>query len=123
MNENIILPNYLRWFLVQNLKSFTPWHIDGKGMKGASDAFHNEDLKKRNVFVFATRQDNDDFAGLEIIEGVITDRVIYFHPSFGNNVPGWDIVCGEYEDTFTFIASVVIPDMKDWALTEDADEI
>jgi hypothetical protein len=118
-------PNALRWFLAQQLQHFTPWHFIDKPSAGAlaARAFSLEDINRREVFVFAHRQDCDDFAGLQIVDGRITDRVIYFHPSFGSNVPEWDIVNTTFEDVFDFVAKRVLPDMKDWASTEDASEL
>ena len=122
INTYLRLPNALRWFLEQGLCRFTPWHLVSEPSQGesAAKAFCQEDLKKRQVVVFAYRQDCDDFAGLEVVAGLISDRVICFHPSFGQNVAGWSIVDAEYEDVFEFVAQRVVPDMREWALTEDA---
>jgi hypothetical protein len=120
-------PNALRWFVSQNLHSFTPWHFftDPLEYAFAAKAFEREDISNEKVFVFSGRQDCDDFAGLEIIEGKLIDRVIYFHPVF-STIPSdrnWNIVNGVFEDVFEFVANQVIPDMKDWALTEDANDL
>lgn len=120
-------PNALRWFLVQNLESFTPWHfLENEGdFEFAANAFQRESLGDSCIFVFARRQDNDQFAGLEIVDGNITDKVIVFHPSFStsSNEKHWDIVNQVFGDVFEFVSEQVIPDMKMWALTEDASEI
>ena len=120
-------PNALRWFLSQGLLSFTPWHLlnDPSEYEFASMAFEREDPSEGKVFVFASRQDNDDFAGLEIIKGKVTDRVICFHPVFSHGVPDrkWNIVSAVFEDVFEFMSKQVIPDMKDWAITEDASDL
>ena len=120
-------PNALRWFLIQNLHSFTPWHIfdSADEFDFAAKAFERDDTSKGNVFVFASRQDNDDFAGLEVINGKITDKVIYFHSVFatGESDRSWNIVNAVYDDVFDFMSKQVIPDMKDWALTDDASEL
>ena len=70
-------PNALRWFLSQNLHSFAPWHFlsHGSEFDQACKAFEREDVEHCRVFVFASRQDNDDCAGLEIIDGKITNKV------------------------------------------------
>ena len=120
-------PNALRWFLVQNLQSFTPWHFIDEPLEFefASKAFRREDVSNGEVFVFASRQDNDDFAGIEIIDGKLTDKVLYFHPVFGSSTSdrSWNIVNEVFEDFFEFVAKRVIPDMKDWALDEDANDL
>tara|TARA_R110001592_G_scaffold360807_1_gene669873 strand:+ start:69 stop:461 length:393 start_codon:yes stop_codon:yes gene_type:complete len=120
-------PNALRWFLCQNLSQLTPWHLLERATEfdSAANAFEREDVKCRKVFVFASRQDNDDFAGLEIIDGKISDTVICFHPVFssGESKREWDITDQQYVDVFEFVAKQVIPDMKDWAITEDAADL
>jgi hypothetical protein len=122
-------PNSLRWFLAQGLTSFTPWHFikDPNEMASAANAFRREDVNNGEVFVFAWRQDCDDFAGLELSGGNITDKVIYFHPVFGDSTHpsprDWNIVTETYRDVFEFVAQCVIPDMKCWALTDDAADL
>lgn len=119
-------PNALRWFLNQGLTSFTPWHFIRMPdeMAFAANAFRREDVSNGEVFVFARRQDCDDFAGLEIVGGRVTERVVYFHPAFADSSKPssrtWNIVDATYEDVFEFVAQCVVPDMRDWALTEDA---
>ena len=121
-------PNALRWFLVRGLQTFTPWHFirEPDELASVAEAFKREDIHRGEVFVFARRQDCDDFAGLEISSGNITGKVICFHPTFSTSSTsrsnGWDIVDARFEDVFLFIAARVIPDMKDWAMTEDADD-
>ena len=118
-------PNALRWFLAQDLTSFTPWHfiVESSEMAFAANAFQREDVRNGEVFVFARRQDCDDFAGLELINGRTSDRVIYFHPVFDDSSRAsprtWNIVIATFDDVFEFVTQRVIPDMKDWALTED----
>ena len=122
-------PNSLRWFLVQNLHSFTPWHLisEPTELSFAARAFAKEDTSKGEVFVFAKRQDCDDFAGLEIINGVITEKVICFHPVFSTSTlesaRTWNIVNSIYQNTFEFMAHQVIPGMQMWAESEDAGDL
>lgn len=56
-------PNALHWFLVQDLHAFTPWHFIREPDEFAlvAEAFHREDIHHGKVFVFAGRQDCDDF--------------------------------------------------------------
>ncbi len=122
-------PNALRWFLSQGLTRFTPWHFlsDASDFAFASRAFQREDASGGEVFVFARRQDRDDFAGLLIVDGRITDRVVYFHPVFADSSQPsprtWNIVCDVYEDVFEFVKARVIEDMKECALDEDAADL
>lgn len=120
------LPNNLRWFLVQKSTTFVPWHLEEKP-RGLNNVFKSEDIEQRELFVFAYRQDCDDLAGFLIVDGLITDKVIYFHPSYTSNPKaqresGWSIVTGEYNDIFEFFAEVIVPDMREWALVDDAEE-
>lgn len=122
-------PNALRWFLSLDLTHFTPWHFiqDADEMEFAANAFRREDLQRGEVFVFARRQDREDFAGLELENGVPTDKVVYFHPVFSNGSTDsprtWNIVVATYPDVFDFVAQCVVPDMKEWALEEDAGDL
>jgi hypothetical protein len=121
-------PNALRWFLKQDLHRFTPWHLlqDPADFEFAARAFDREDVSNGHVFVFARRQDRDDFAGIEVIDGKFTDKVLYFHPVFSTGASGsrtWNIVNSVYEDVFAFMSGQVIPDMKEWAEDEDAADL
>lgn len=122
-------PNALRWFLAQDLTSFTPWHFitEASELAFASRAFAREDVSGGEVFTFARRQDRDDFAGLLLVDGRISDTVVYFHPAFADSSKPlhrtWNIVVASFEDVFAFVAGQVIPDMKEWALVEDAAEL
>jgi hypothetical protein len=119
-------PNALRWFLCQELVHFTPWHFftepDEFGF--AARAFAREDVSRGQVLVFASRQDREDFAGLEIKDGKFMNQVICFHPVFGSNQNEsprtWNIVCETFDDIFEFVSKCVIADMKEWAADEDA---
>jgi len=96
-------------------------------MEFAANAFRREDLQRGEVFVFARRQDREDFAGLELENGAPTDKVVYFHPVFSNGSTDsprtWNIVVATYPDVFDFVAQCVVPDMKEWALEEDAGDL
>ena len=122
-------PNALRWFLWQGLQSFTPWHFinEPQECEFAAHAFRREDVHGRDVFVFARRQDSDDFAGLLIQEGKVTNTVLYFHPVFSTSQSPsprtWNIVYETYENVFDFVARQVISDMKEWAEEEDASDL
>jgi len=98
-------------------------------MEFAARAFSREDVQNGEVFVFARRQDCDDFAGLEVIARKVTDRVILFHPVFSAHeqsapsLRSWNIVTEVFDDVFDFVAARVVPDMKDRAQTDDASDL
>jgi hypothetical protein len=122
-------PNALRWFLARNLTSFIPWHFiqEPDEMAFGANAFRREDVDHGEVFAFARRQDCDDFAGLALVDGGISNKVLCFHPVFSDSFKPcprtWNIVSATYDDVFAFVAQCVVPDMKDWALTEDATDL
>ncbi len=124
-------PNGIRWFLANGLVRWTPWSLsaDPSELEFAAEAFRREDVGHRRVLAFWRRQDSDDFAGLEVIGGKVTDRVLCFHPVFGSGPANlaapreWDIVTEVFEDVFGFVARRVVPDMKDWATYEDARDL
>ena len=125
---NPLWPNALRWFLTQGSTKFAPWQLlqQPDEFASAASAFEREDFDQRRVFCFAMRRDSDDFAGLELVNEHATERVIVFHPVFSNTsaaAKNWDIVIDTYADVFEFFAQCVVPDMRDWASTEDASNL
>ena len=126
------LPNQLRWLSACGVRHFQPWYLltEVEEYASASRQFAAEDVKGRRVFTFARRHDRDDFAGLLIRRGVVTDEVIGFHPVFGGTkhaLPvrkrAWDIVTSTHRDVFAFFAGVVLPDARDWASVENAADL
>ena len=125
------LPNDLRWLLTLGLFHLQPWFLfrQRDEYTFASNAFTNEDIRHRSVLTFARRHDCDDFAGLEIVDGHVTSRVICFHPVFAtppspvSEPRTWDICCGTYRDVFAFLSDVVAPAMREWASVDDATDI
>jgi hypothetical protein len=115
-----LLPNSFRWFVGQNLLSFTPWHFCRRldEYAFAAQQFAREDTTGRHVLPVIRRQDKDDFAGFEIISDQVKENVIYFHPAF-SNVKNSLIIYGEYSNLFEFIRRVVLTDMEEWAMTDD----
>ena len=48
------------------------------------EQFKKERVDSLEVRTFAKRQECEDFPGFLVVEGIITGRVIYFHPSFSS---------------------------------------
>ena len=121
-------PNALRWFLSQDLHHFAPWRLLEKHQQFE---FHTESVeddgppRKGTIFVFARRDDNGDFAGLQMVDGIITERVICFHPLIPTHDPnqGLNVVSAIYENVFDFVAYKIIDDMKQQAQQVDASEL
>jgi hypothetical protein len=131
MKSSLINPNWpnaLRWLLVHDLHQFRPWQLfrQPDEYSSAARAFEREDVSRGKVLAFASRQDCDDFAGLEIVDGQVTQKVICFHPVFGSATADsprtWNIVQETHEDVFEFLSRRVLLDMKEWASTADAGE-
>lgn len=116
------IPNSFIWFIKLNLVKFIPWHFE-KDLTYFSS--FNTQFKKENpkteVLTFANRQDMDTFAGFEIIDEKVTEKVIVFHLTFSNN-SDWNIIEAEYDDLFDFVSKEVLPTMKNWILDDDVED-
>jgi len=116
-------PLAYRWARANGLRKLLPWHFldDSEGL--AADAqFKKERTDLREVRTFARRQDCDDFAGFLIVNGVTSDHVIYFHPSFGGTRNEY-MISGEYADFWSFFKEIVIGDTVDWQSEEDLEDL
>jgi hypothetical protein len=113
-------PLSYRWLRANGVSRLVPWHfIDESEGQFASAQFATENPSSGSLYTFARRQDCDDFAGFTIVEGHVTDQVIYYHPSFSGG-PNRHIISGTYPDLWTFLREVVIPDTANW-FTDEAD--
>ena len=76
------LPNDLRWLLALGSIHLQPWFLFRARYEYdfATKAFAEEDVARRSVLTCARRHDGDDLAGLEIVDGTITSRAVYFSP-------------------------------------------
>jgi hypothetical protein len=115
-------PLSFRWARANGLSKLVPWHFlaDGEGLL-ADEQFKKERIGSREVRTFAKRQDCDDFAGFLVVDGIITDRVIYFHPSF-SSTPNSYMINSEHADFWEFVRDIVIPDTKDWESETDLNQ-
>ena len=107
-------PLSYRWARANGLHKMLPWHFLNEDDGLAADAqFKKERNDLREVRTFARRQDCDDFAGFLIVDGAISDHVIYFHPSFEGKKNDY-MISGEYVSFWSFVKDVVIEDTIDW---------
>lgn len=117
-----VWPKALQCFLGENLNRMPPWEIlDSKSQyEYHTETVRENGIDKGTILVFAKRQDNNDFAGLEVRDGQLIDQVICFHAisMLGNSARNWNVVNAIYADIFEFVAHKVIPDMKQWALAQ-----
>ncbi len=122
MNHEI--PNSYNWFAKLNLTQFISWNFDTDINSNSSinDRFKIECEQNREVLTFGRRQDMDTFVGFEIVSEKVMENVIVFHPSFGQNIKGWDIIESEHSDFFDFMHKRVLPEMKEWIPMDDVNE-
>ncbi|MBR9859581.1 hypothetical protein GYB22_02295 [bacterium] len=118
------IPRSYNWFAKLKLTRFIPWKFDSEIDPNSSinERFRIECQQDRAVLTFGRRQDMDTFAGFEIVGGEVSEKVIVFHPSFGQNVDDWDIIESEHSDFFEFLKSKVLPEMKEWIPDEDVND-
>ena len=116
------LPLAYRWLVAHGLIHFKPWHIAPDPDDGGASraAFRIETGYRRDVLPFARRQDNDDTAGFEIIDGRPTSRVIAYHPAFVNRLNA-HLIDAEFDDLWSFLAARVVDDMRWWADESELD--
>ena len=116
-------PLSYRWITSQGCRSLLPWHFCmADDNSSAERAFSIESNCGQRVEVFARRQDNDDCAGFIIDGGEVTHRVIYFHPSYGEQ-PNPGIVTSEHPDIHDFVAKVMLPDTQDWESEDEFEDL
>ena len=112
---NYEIPNSYNWFAKLNLTKFIPWNFETEINFDSSinERFKIECEDTRQVITFGRRQDMDTFAGFEIVNGNVTEKIIVFHPSFQQNVKGWNIIESEFSDFFDFMQKLVLHERLD----------
>ncbi|AFU69394.1 hypothetical protein P700755_002647 [Psychroflexus torquis ATCC 700755] len=102
---NYEIPNSYNWFAKLNLTQFIPRSFETEINPNSSinERFKIECEQNREVLTFGRRQDMDTFVGFEIKDGKVTENLVVFYPSFGQNVKGWDIIDSEHSDFFEFM--------------------
>lgn len=128
-------PLAYRWFLAKGLTNWQPWYfidtdatVQGKpdfaANQFASNAFQAETGADFDVYLFARRQDMDDFAFFVVRDGKIEDRVVTIHLSFAKRMEFASPL--RYDQTgqgFTqWLRETVIADVEDWISEEDIHE-
>ncbi len=118
------IPDAYNWFLKLKLTQFIPWELDMELNPSSifNERFRIECGQNRDVLTFGRRQDMDTFAGFEIKEGKVIEKVIVFHPSFQQNTKDWNIIESEHVDFFDFMQKRVLPEMKEWIPMDDVND-
>lgn len=124
MNAKYEIPNSYNWFSKLNLTQFIPWNLETEINSNSiiNERFKIECEQDRKVLTFGRRQDMDTFAGFEIVNEEVTENVLVFHPSFGTNIKGYNIIESEYLDFFDFMQKRVLPEMKEWISEDDVND-
>ncbi|MCP4374297.1 MAG: hypothetical protein GY797_40280 [Deltaproteobacteria bacterium] len=130
MYKNFPLP--YRWFISKGLTNWEPWSFidddvsvecrpDFSKNKFAVNAFKNETASDFDIYLFARRQDRDDFAFFVIRDGKVEDRVISIHLSFAGKLDIKQPLKYEekYHTFLEWINNIVIQDVDDWMEEED----
>ena len=117
------LPLEYRWLKANGFKGFIPWYlIEQLGKEALRSEYQNETGK--DFYPFAQRQDCDDVAGFEVINGAILTKVITVHLTWsGKNERNGFPSCAEFDDMYDWIKKEVIPATLDWMSEEDLDEL
>jgi len=121
---NYEIPNSYNWFTKLNLTQFIPWNFESVINPNSSfnERFKIECDQNREVLTFGRRQDMDTFVGFEIMNGKVAENVIVFHPSFGQNFKGWNIIESEHSYFFDFMQKRVLTEMKEWIHLDDVND-
>lgn len=125
-------PIAYRWFLAKGLSCWQPWYFTDTSLsvQGAPKfsenefalrAFKQETGADFDVYLFARRQDMDDYAFFVVKDGMIQDKVVSIHLSF---VKRFELIAPlrylDVHQTFTqWVREVAISDVEDWMTEED----
>ena len=125
-------PLAYRWFLAKGLTNWQPWYFvdtDATAQDGpdfasnqfATTAFQLETGADFDVYLFARRQDMDDFAFFVIRDGKIEDKVVSIHLSFARRLElSNPLRYDQISQGFTqWLRESVLADVGDWMSEED----
>ena len=117
------LPIEYRWLKAHNFEGLTPWYfVEGEISDGLANEYYLETGKE--MIPFARRQDNDDIAGFEITEGVVTSKVLTVHLTWTSKLEQegfpYTRISG---DVFSWLIEVVFPETKEWITEAELERI
>ena len=121
-----------RWFIFKSLTNWQPWSFvdtvasinappDLAANAFASNACKIETGADFDVYLFARRQDRDDFAFFIVKDGKIEDKVINIHLSFASKLELRNpLRYGDIKGGFgAWMQATVMPDVIEWMSEED----
>lgn len=125
-------PLAYRWFLARSLIDWQPWYFidsnesiqrppDFSRYASLAREFKLETQADFDVYLFARRQDCDDFAYFVVDEGVIQDQIVTMHLSFSGRLEmKAPLTRADVKHDFTsWIRHIVVPDVQDWMSEAD----
>ncbi|MFJ2990673.1 hypothetical protein ACIPF8_22650 [Collimonas sp. NPDC087041] len=131
MNNNYFPLSY-RWFLAKGLTKWQPWYfIDTDfSVKEAPNCVENQFATRAfkvetgadfDVYLFARRQDMDDYAFFVVRDGKIEDKVVSMHLSFAKKLElNEPLRYSEIKQSFVqWLREIVIADVEYWISEED----
>lgn len=120
-------PLAYRWFIVKELTNLEPWYFsddkasvqlppDWSKSEFAIQEFKTETGADFDVYLFARRQDCDDYAFFVVRDGKIEDRVVLIHLSFAKKLEVKSPLRYEqnYPTFMRWIRNHVIVDVEEW---------
>lgn len=130
--NNDAFPLAYRWFLTRGLTNWQPWYLidteetlrgepDFTANEFASKAFQQETKADFHVYLFARRQDRDDFAFFAVHDGKIQDKVVTIHLSFAKRLELSSPLryCDISQGFTQWLRGIVIADVEEWMSEDD----
>lgn len=105
------------WFSKLNLSSFKPWDFV-KSLDVITDnnpLITEIEIKNQKILTFGKRVDKQIYAGFQIINQRLVDKVIVVVLSSNLYDVGEKYITSEHDDLFGFIQDRVIQDMKGYS--------
>ncbi|QBF26398.1 hypothetical protein EXN22_12085 [Pseudomonas tructae] len=128
-------PLAYRWFIHKGLTDWEPWYFcdTQASLQQAPDlgknafatrAFAKETGADFQVYLFARRQDREDFAFFVVRDGVIEDKVITVHLSFADKLELRERLShAQVTQSFSqWVTEVALADALEWMSEEDLED-
>ena len=129
--SDVKLPLEYRWLVANGFKGFHPWYLIDENSESYEVL---EALKRKRIAIrreykvetsedfypIAFRDDCDDFAGYEMVDGVIQAEFITVHLTWTQKkeLPGFPSRT-RFRSMFDWVSKQVIPDTEEWMTEED----
>ncbi|WP_211093462.1 hypothetical protein, partial [Flammeovirga agarivorans] len=120
---NMKLPIEYRWLKAHSFEGLRPWYfVDPSKSEGLRKEYQLETGK--DIIPIARRQDNDEFAGFEIIDNEIQNKVLTVHLTWSSKLERANYPSiTESKSIFKWLEQVVIPETIDWINEDELEDI